>query len=60
MLTKEDLGRQVRHKAHTMQGTVVRVHNESIADIRWDYGARWDWQQLDRDFEFVNKEEAIT
>lgn len=56
MLTKEDSGRRVRHRVHDMQGELVAVHNETVGDVRWDFGARWNWQQLGKDFEFVNQE----
>lgn len=56
MLTKEDVGRRVVGRAHSCTGEIVAVHSATVADVRWDYGARWDWQQAGRDFEFLNQE----
>lgn len=53
MLTQEDLGARVRGVVHKCDGSIVKVHNATLADIRWDYGARWDWQTLGRDFEVM-------
>lgn len=57
MLIPEDLGRRVRGKWHDCRGSIVRVHNQSCADIRWDFGARWNFQTVELDFIFIHPEQ---
>jgi hypothetical protein len=54
-LTQEDVGRRVVGRAHSCGGEIVHVHTESVADVRWDHGARQDWQQIGKDFELVQQ-----
>ena len=56
MLTKEEMGRRVRGVVHNCIGEIVAVHSPMIVDIRWDFGARHNWQQLGKDFELINRE----
>jgi hypothetical protein len=56
MLTKEDVGARVQGVAHNCEGSIVAVYSLTIADIRWDFGARHNWQQLDKDFQ-LNRQE---
>ena len=50
------LGTRVRGRAHNCEGEVVAVHSSTVVDIRWDFGARWNWQQEGKDFEIINVE----
>ena len=51
-----ELGARVRGRAHNCQGEVVAVHSPTLVDVRWDFGARWNWQQEGKDFEIINVE----
>ena len=58
MLTKEHQGSRVQHKAFGIRGEIVAVREYDLADIRWDYGPRWNCQKLGKDFDIIKQEAA--
>ena len=51
-----EVGTRVRGVPHSCLGEIAAVHSPMIVDIRWDYGARWNWQRMGKDFELINRE----